>query len=131
MSKRSLLENKVCQIFQKTSIPYPLIRTHMDAYQRVRNFSFLENMVCCFLVTIVRRFMLLPYYQQNSLKLNQTNHETENWDTLECTPCHKTNAIDSHPQMCFHIDFYLSLWWASTNLSNPCRFKVRHKYWPI
>ena len=38
MSKQALQENKAHQIFQKTSISYPLLRTPTCAYQWVRNF---------------------------------------------------------------------------------------------
>ena len=41
ISKRVFQENKARQIFQKTNISYPLIRT---AYQGVRNVRFPENL---------------------------------------------------------------------------------------
>ena len=37
ISKRVFQENKARQIFRKTNISYPLIRTRMCAYQGVRN----------------------------------------------------------------------------------------------
>ena len=43
ISKRVLQEYKACQIFRKTNIFYPLIRTHTCAYQWVRNNCFSEN----------------------------------------------------------------------------------------
>ena len=46
ISKQVLKENKACQIFQKTNISYPLIRTRTCAYQRVRNVHFSENLAC-------------------------------------------------------------------------------------
>ena len=46
LSKRVLQENKARQIFRKTNISYPLIRTRTCAYQGVRNVSFLENLAC-------------------------------------------------------------------------------------
>ena len=49
--KRVFQENKAQQIFRKTNISYPSIRTR--AYQGVRNVPFSENLVLCFLVTHV------------------------------------------------------------------------------
>ena len=46
ISKWVFQENKACQIFRKTNISYPLIRTRTCAYQGVRNVSFLENLAC-------------------------------------------------------------------------------------
>ena len=45
-SKRFLQENKARQIFQKTNISDPLIRTRACAYQGIRNVSFSENLAC-------------------------------------------------------------------------------------
>ena len=46
ISKRMFQENKERQIFQKTNIFYPLIRTRTCAYQGVKNVRFLENLAC-------------------------------------------------------------------------------------
>ena len=46
ISKRVFQENKARQIFQKTNISYPLIRTRTCAYQGVRNVRFSENLAC-------------------------------------------------------------------------------------
>ena len=46
ISKRVFQENKASQIFQKTHISYPLIRTRKCAYQGVRNVSFSEHLAC-------------------------------------------------------------------------------------
>ena len=47
ISKRRYQENKARQIFRKTNISYPLIRTPMCAYQGgVRNVRFSENLAC-------------------------------------------------------------------------------------
>ena len=46
ISKWVFQENKVRQIFQKTNLSYPLIRTHACAYQGVRNIRFSENLAC-------------------------------------------------------------------------------------
>ena len=43
-SQNGCLENKARQIFQKTNISYPLIRTHTCAYEEVRNVRFSENL---------------------------------------------------------------------------------------
>ena len=40
ISKRMFQENKACQIFRKTNISYPLIRTRTYVYQGVRNVRF-------------------------------------------------------------------------------------------
>ena len=56
-------KDKACQIFRKTNISYPLIRT--CAYQGVRNVRFSENLACfVFFETPVLRFALLPYYRR-------------------------------------------------------------------
>ena len=44
ISKRVLQENKAHQIFRKTNISYPLIRTPTYAYQGVRNARFVKNL---------------------------------------------------------------------------------------
>ena len=46
ISKRVFQENKACQIFRKTNISYPLIRTRTCGYQGVRNVCFSENLAC-------------------------------------------------------------------------------------
>ena len=46
ISKQVFPENKASQIFRKTNISYPLIRTRTCAYQGVRNVRFLENLAC-------------------------------------------------------------------------------------
>ena len=46
ISKRLFQENKARQIFRKTNISYPLIRTRTCAYQGVRNVRFSENLMC-------------------------------------------------------------------------------------
>ena len=46
ISKRVSQENKARQIFRKTIISYPLIRTRSLAYQGVRNVCFSENLTC-------------------------------------------------------------------------------------
>ena len=63
ISKRRYQENKARQIFRKTNISYPLIRTPMCAYQGGKKCSFFGKFgVLCFLVTSVLRLALLPYY---------------------------------------------------------------------
>ena len=46
ISKRVFQENKARQVFRKTNISYPLIRTRTCAYQGVRNVRFSENLAC-------------------------------------------------------------------------------------
>ena len=46
ISKWVFEENKARQIFRKTSISHPVIRTRLCAYQGVRNVRFSENLVC-------------------------------------------------------------------------------------
>ena len=46
ISKRVFQENKAHQIFRKTNISYPLIRTRTCVYQGVRNVCFPENLMC-------------------------------------------------------------------------------------
>ena len=63
ISKRLLKVNKARQIFQKTNISYPPIRTH----RRIRGGG-IEMLFCreiwhaLFLVATVLKFVLLPYY---------------------------------------------------------------------
>ena len=38
--------NKACQVFCKTNISYPVIRTRACTYQRVRNVHFAEKLAC-------------------------------------------------------------------------------------
>ena len=62
-SKRVFQENKARQIFRKTNIFYPLIRTRACAYQGVKDVRFSENLACfVFLSTCseIRPFALLP-----------------------------------------------------------------------
>ena len=56
ISKLVFQENKARQIFRKTNISYPQIRTRRCAYQWVRNVRFLENLFL--------RFAPLPYYRR-------------------------------------------------------------------
>ena len=46
ISRRMFQENKGHQIFWKTNISYPLIRTRKCAYQGVRNIRFSKNLAC-------------------------------------------------------------------------------------
>ena len=76
ISKRVFQENKACQIFRKTSISYPLIRTRTCAYQGVRNVRCLSGGkkcsffgkfgMLCFCETPALRFTILPYYRRNN-----------------------------------------------------------------
>ena len=52
IAKRVFQENKTRQIFRKTNISYPLIRTHTCAYQKGKNVLFSENLAC--FVTVIR-----------------------------------------------------------------------------
>ena len=47
--------SKARQIFRKTNISYPLIRTRKCAYQGVRNVRFSENLACS-------AFLLPPFW---------------------------------------------------------------------
>ena len=59
ISKQVFQENKARQIFRKTNISYPLIRSRRCAYQGVRNVCFSENLACFFLKN---PFWDLPFY---------------------------------------------------------------------
>ena len=59
ISKRVSQENKAPQIFRKTNISYPLIRTSTCSCQEVRNDRFSEN-----LASFVLRLTLLPCYRR-------------------------------------------------------------------
>ena len=76
ISKQVFQENKARQIFRKTNIFYPLIRTRTCAYQGVKNnrfWFFGKFQVLCFLETPVLRFSFflitndLPLYIQKTL----------------------------------------------------------------
>ena len=58
-------KTKCGKFSEKMNITYPMIRTCPCTYQGVKNFCFSENLVCCFFVTSVLRFTLLPYYKRN------------------------------------------------------------------
>ena len=63
--KRVFQENKTRQIFRKTNISYPLIRTRTCVYQGEGNVCFGGKFgVLCFLETPVLRLTLLPYYRR-------------------------------------------------------------------
>ena len=49
ISKRVFQKKKARQIFRKTNIFYPLIRTSTCAHQGVKNVRFTENLACFFL----------------------------------------------------------------------------------
>ena len=79
ISKRVFQENKARQIFRKTNIYYPLIRTRKYAYQGVRNVCFLENLACFV-------FFLPPFWDSpfgritdESLKSKRTISETSHY----------------------------------------------------
>ena len=50
ISKQVFQEKKARQIFRKTNILYPLIRTRTCAYQGVQNVRFSENLACFLLL---------------------------------------------------------------------------------
>ena len=52
-------ENKGSQIFRKTNISYPLIRTRTCAYQGLRNVRFSENLAC--FVFLKTHFEIRPF----------------------------------------------------------------------
>ena len=62
ISKRVFQENKARQIFQKTNISYPLIRTCVSGGKKCSFFGKFD--LLCFLETPVLRFALLPYYRR-------------------------------------------------------------------
>ena len=77
--KRVLQENKARQIFRKTNISFPLIRTRMCVYQGVRNVCFSENLAR---FVFALGFALLPYCRRYMLHLlsllgqiGKLNHE--------------------------------------------------------
>ena len=63
ISKRRLQENKASQIFRKTNISYPLIRTLTYAYQGVKNVHFMKiwrALFSCYIRFEISLFALLP-----------------------------------------------------------------------
>ena len=60
ISKRLFQESKPRQIFRKTNISYPLIRTRRCAYQGVRNVRFSGNLAC--FVFLKHSFWDSPFY---------------------------------------------------------------------
>ena len=68
ISRRVLQENQVRQIFRKTIISYPLVRTLTCTYSGGKKCSFFGKFgLLCFLVTPILRFTCLPYYRRNPL----------------------------------------------------------------
>ena len=59
ISKRVFQEDKARQIFRKTNISYPLIRTRTCVYQGVRSVRFLEHLAC--FVFLKHRFEISPF----------------------------------------------------------------------
>ena len=59
ISERVLQENKAREIFRKTNISYPLVRTRARTHQGVRNARFLENLASFF--SSNTRFEILPF----------------------------------------------------------------------
>ena len=86
ISKRVLQKNKEPQIFRKTNISYPLIRTRTCPYQGGEKCSFFFGKfgVLCFLITPILRFAYLPYcrrihiffFQIKKEKHQQVKHMT-------------------------------------------------------
>ena len=80
ISKRVFQENEARQIFRKTDIPYPMIRT--CAYQGVRNFHFSENLTCfVFLKHLFwdSPFGLLPTIHYNACQYFAVNAPQIRW----------------------------------------------------
>ena len=71
ISKRVFQENKACQIFRKTIIPYLLIRTSSCTYQGARNVRFFgKSGVLCFLDTPALRLALFFCLITDELKIS-------------------------------------------------------------
>ena len=65
ISKQVLQENKARQIFQKKRTFFISWYAHARVrFRGVRNVRLSENLACCFLVTLILRLALLPFYQQ-------------------------------------------------------------------
>ena len=70
ISERVFQKNKANQIFRKTSISHPLIRTCTCAYQGVRNVPFSENLMC--FVFLKHPFWDSPFcFSTDELKINE------------------------------------------------------------
>ena len=68
ISERVLQQKKTRQIFRKTNISYPLIRTRTCALTGGKKCSSFQKFgMLCFLVTPLLRFVLLPYYRRKIL----------------------------------------------------------------
>ena len=68
ISKRVFQENNARQVFRKTNMSNPLIRTRTCAYQGIRNVRFFGKFdVLFFIETPVLRFALLSYYRRSEL----------------------------------------------------------------
>ena len=74
ISKRVFQENKARQIFRKTNISYPLIRTRTYCWFFGKKcWLFGKFGVLCFLVTTVLRFVLLLYYRRSKMEVLKTS----------------------------------------------------------
>ena len=72
VSKRVFQENKARQIFRKTNISYPLIRTRTCAYQGVRNVPFSENLTCFV-------FLKHPFWGSPSCLITDVILDNKSW----------------------------------------------------
>ena len=81
ISKRMFQENKARQIFRKTNISYPLIRTRTCAYQGVRNVRFSENLAC--VVFLKYPFRDSPFCLITDELLNQCKRILHNFKILQ------------------------------------------------
>ena len=72
ISKQVFQENKARQIFRKTIISYPLIRTYARAYQGVRDVHFSENLACFV-------FLKRPFWDSPDSRITNVLRVSSTW----------------------------------------------------
>ena len=102
ISKQVFRENKTRQIFRKTNIFNPLIRTRMYvSVSRGNKCSFFRKFaVVCFLETPVLRFALLPHYRRTVAVIWRQYSSVETKCLWKLCPLLKTYRINSSLQSC-------------------------------
>ena len=123
MSKRVFQENKPCQIFRKTNISDPQIRTR--TYVCVsggKKCSFFGKFgVLCFLETLILRFALLRYYRKTAnLKAKIVKQSLIGFDKIE----NKKNQPNKKTWLFSALDWSNKVLWTTTTRQSLHRWKV-------
>ena len=115
ISKQKLQENMARQIFWKTTISYPLIRTCRYAYQWVRNVRFSENLLFCFLATSVLRFAIFPDHRRLIGKINGEKPPT-NYLPKKFRHRYLIRFLKTLPDCWLTFSFFLTVTYVSSSV---------------